>query len=675
MNPSDIHIGQGIDYHRLVEGRRLVLGGVEIPFEKGLKGHSDADVLLHAVCDALLGAAGLGDIGRHFPDTNPEYQDRNSLYFLGEVRKKIEAAGWAAGNIDVTLVLQAPKIAPYVDMMRLNIAETLGIEIRNVSVKATTTEGMNAEGRGEGVSAQAVALLFNYELRITNFKGNMNTQDLIRVRFAPSPTGFIHVGNVRTALFNRLLAGRHNGTFILRIEDTDAERSEPEYEKRLMEDLRWLGLDWNEGMEIGGDYGPYRQTDRYDLYQKYAEQLFEAGKAYRCFCTEEELEAVRQEQLERRETTVYSGKCSNLTQHEIYVKLNEEIPFTLRMRVRPGVTGFDDLVFGRINIETNQISDPVLLRSDGSPTYNFCCVIDDALMKITHVIRGDGHLSNTHRQILIYEALEFEPPRFAHLSTILGPDGQKLSKRHGAASVEEFRRQGYLPEALVNYLALLGWSPVTDGQEIMSLDEISAQFDLNRVVKSPATFDIAKLNWMNRTYIGNTPGSDLIATVKPYFVEAGLFPADSGEDSSKADAWLSEVIDLIKTRVDHLDQLPAEAGIIYSLAGDSSVIDDAVRTLLSSPEARAVADEFARLVNEKESLNPESYREIVGQVKAATKQKGRNLYHPIRAALTGRDSGPDLEKLIAVYEQGSRLALPRNVMSCSERIRLIMGSL
>ena len=508
----------------------------------------------------------------------------------------------------------------------------------------------------------------------------MDSNDSIRVRFAPSPTGFLHVGNVRTALFNRLLAGRHNGTFILRIEDTDAERSELSYEKQLMEDLRWLGLDWSEGIEAGGDHGPYRQTDRYDLYKKYATQLLDEDKAYLCFCTEEELEAVRREQLARRETTVYSGKCRRLTQHEIASKLNEEIPYTLRLRVRPGVVGFDDLVFGRVDIETGQISDPVLMRGDGSPTYNFCCVIDDALMKITHVIRGDGHLSNTHRQILIYEALRIEAPQFAHLSTILGADGQKLSKRHGATSIEEFKRQGYLPEALVNYLALLGWSPVTDGQEIMSLDEISAQFDLARVIKSSAIFDTAKLNWMNRTYICKTPGAELVKTAKQYFVDAGLFPADSGDGSgfgSGADAWLGEVIDLIKTHVDHLDQLPAETGIIYGLTGDSfdtSCIDETTRAVLSDPQGRAVADEFARLVYEKETLLPESYREIVGQVKAVTKQKGRNLYHPIRAALTGRDSGPDLEKLITVYEQGSRLDLPRKVMSCRERLQAILGS-
>jgi nondiscriminating glutamyl-tRNA synthetase len=323
----------------------------------------------------------------------------------------------------------------------------------------------------------------------------------VRVRFAPSPTGFLHVGNVRTALFNWLLAGRYGGAFILRVEDTDAERSKPKYEKQLLSDLRWLGLQWNEGIEQGGEYGPYRQTDRYEIYQKYALKLLEEDKAFRCFCSEEELEKVRQEQLARGESAHYSGKCRHLTAADVEARLKKGTPFTMRLRVRPGTVGFPDLVFGKIEIETVQISDPVILRSDGSPTYNFCCVIDDSLMKITHVIRGDGHLSNTHRQILIYEALGTPIPQFAHLSTILGPDGQKLSKRHGATSVEEFRRQGYLPEALVNYLSLLGWSPPNEGQEIMSVEEIKSQFDLSRVLKSAAIFDSVKLDWMNRNYI------------------------------------------------------------------------------------------------------------------------------------------------------------------------------
>lgn len=500
----------------------------------------------------------------------------------------------------------------------------------------------------------------------------MSSENQVRVRFAPSPTGFLHVGNIRTALFNWLLAKRHNGAFILRIEDTDAERSRAEYETQLKGDLRWLGLEWNEGIDQGGQYGPYRQSDRYDIYQKYAQQLLDENKAFRCFCSEEELERVRRDQLARSETFHYSGKCRNLTPDEVESLRKAGTPFTLRLRVRPGTTGFTDLVFGSVTIETAQISDPILLRSDGSPTYNFCCVVDDCLMKISHVIRGEGHLSNTHRQILLYEAFGAPVPQFAHLSTILGPDGQKLSKRHGATSLEEFRRQGYLPEALANYLALLGWSPPNEGQEVMPLDEITQQFDLSRVLKSPATFDKTKLDWMSRSYISNTDGDVLVDKAKGYFVDAGLIPDDL---DTQMRSWLTQVIDLLKMRVDHLDQLTAEADIVYGFETDPPEIDPEVREELKNPDALGVAREFARMAGERESLTSEIYREIVGQVKANTKQKGRKLFHPIREALTGRGSGPDLEKLITLYEEGSRLNLPRKVMSCRERLRAILGAI
>jgi glutamyl-tRNA synthetase len=500
----------------------------------------------------------------------------------------------------------------------------------------------------------------------------MNSDTPVRVRFAPSPTGFLHVGNVRTALFNWLLAGRHNGVFLLRIEDTDAERSKLIYEKQLLEDLRWLGLDWNEGIDRGGPYGPYRQSDRFAIYQEHAQRLLNEDKAFRCFCSEEQLEKVRQEQLARSESSHYSGTCRDLSAAELAEHLKDGTPFTLRLRVRSGVVGFSDLVFGRLDIETAQISDPVLLRSDGSPTYNFCCVIDDCLMKISHVIRGDGHLSNTHRQILIYEALGAPVPQFAHLSTILGPDGQKLSKRHGATSIEEFRRQGYLPEALANYLALLGWSSPNEGQEIMALEETKNLFDLSRVLKSPAIFDMAKLDWMNRSYINKTPSETLADWAKDFFIGAGLVPANPDPPTL---SWLARVIDLVKTHVDHLDQLPCESAIIYGFETDTPELDAEAREIFQKEESRTVADEFARMVEEKEHLSPELYREIVAQVKATTQQKGRNLFHPIRAALTGRGSGPDLEKLILLYEEGSQLNLPRKVMSCRERLRAILKSI
>ncbi len=490
----------------------------------------------------------------------------------------------------------------------------------------------------------------------------------MRVRFAPSPTGFLHVGNVRTALFNWLAARHSGGSFILRIEDTDAERSRPEYERQVLEDLRWLGLEWDEGADIGGAFGPYRQTDRYGLYREYAQRLLKEDKAFRCFCPGEELEQIRQEQLARGEMPRYSGRCRHLSQAELQAKSAAAEPFTLRLRVRPGMVGFSDLVFGRIDIETSQVSDPVILRSDGSPTYNFSCVVDDVLMEISHVIRGDGHLSNTHRQILIYEGLGHAVPEFAHLSTVLGPDGQKLSKRHGATSVEEFRAQGYLPEALVNYLSLLGWSPPEEGQEIMALTDIARLFGLDRVSKSPAIFDRAKLDWMNRSYINRMPPADLALRAEPYFVSAGLFPQ---EPDAAGREWLAKVVDAVKTHADHLDQLPGETPLIYGFEGIPALDADAQATLQTA-EAKAVAKEFLRLVQERETVTIEAYKIIVGQVKAATKQKGKNLFHPIRAALTGKGSGPELDRLIPIYEEGSRLNLPRRVMSCRERLQAVL---
>jgi nondiscriminating glutamyl-tRNA synthetase len=490
----------------------------------------------------------------------------------------------------------------------------------------------------------------------------------VRVRFAPSPTGFIHVGNVRTALFNWLVARRQNGSFIVRIEDTDAERSRLVYEEKLLADLRWLGLEWDEGVDRGGPYGPYRQTDRFEIYRNYAESLTTSGKAFYCFCSEEELERVRQQQIALGQTPIYSGACRSLPADRVQARRRPGEPAALRLRVRPGKVNFSDLVYGEIEVETHQISDPVVLRSDGSPTYNFSCVVDDILMKISHVIRGEGHLSNTPRQILIYEALGEPTPKFAHLSTVLGPDGQKLSKRHGATSLEEFRAQGYLPQALANYLALLGWSPPEEGKEILPLDEIVRNFDLMRVSKSPAIFDRTKLDWVNRSYISSEASETLAELAEPYFVQTGLIPP---QPDSSIRSWLAGVVDLIKTRVDRLEQFPEKSAIIF----EAPPLDEDARATLAQPAALAVAREFARLVEERETLTPEAYKEIVGQVKASTGQKGKNLFHPIRAVLTGCASGPELERLIPLYEQGSRLSLLHKVLSCRERIHTVLNSL
>jgi glutamyl-tRNA synthetase len=494
----------------------------------------------------------------------------------------------------------------------------------------------------------------------------------VRVRFAPSPTGFLHVGNVRTALFNWLVARHNNGSFILRIEDTDAERSRAEYESRVLDDLRWFGLDWDEGVDRPGPFGPYRQSDRYDIYTDYAQRLLARDKAFYCFCTEEELDRVRQEQQARGEVPIYSGKCRQVARADAEARRSAGEPATLRLRVRPGMVGFSDLVYGRIDVDTMQISDPVILRSDYSPTYNFSCVVDDVLMRITHVVRGEGHLSNTHRQILIYEALEAPVPSFAHLSTVLGPDGQKLSKRHGATSVEEFRLEGYLPEALVNYLALLGWAPLEEGHEILSLEEIARQFDLGRVSKSPAIFDRAKLDWMNRSYMARMSSEQLAAKASGYFSAAGLIPPKAGEAVLQ---WLALVVDAVRSHVDHLDQLPKETSLIFGFETDPPALDPDARDTLRQTVAQDVAREFTRLVEEREVVTLEDYKEILGKVKAATKQKGKGLFHPIRAALTGKGSGPELERLIPIYEEGCRLDLPRRVMSCRERLRAVLNLL
>jgi len=323
----------------------------------------------------------------------------------------------------------------------------------------------------------------------------------IRVRFAPSPTEFIHVGNARTALFNFLFARHNNGTFILRIEDTDIERHSEEAVNVIYEALKWMGLNWDEGPDVGGEYGPYRQSERLDIYKKYFEELKGKGLVYECFCTPEELDTMRKEQLERGEPPRYTGKCRDLTEEEKERLRAEGRKPVLRFKVpEDRIISFNDLIKEEIEIHSKQLGgDFVIVRSNGMPVYNFVVVIDDALMKISHVIRGEDHISNTPKQILLHEALGFPVPQFAHLPMILGTDRSKLSKRHGSTSVKEFRDKGYLSEAFTNFLSLLGWYP-KDGKENLSMEELIERFDIKDVNSAPAVFDTTKLNWMNQVY-------------------------------------------------------------------------------------------------------------------------------------------------------------------------------
>jgi glutamyl-tRNA synthetase/nondiscriminating glutamyl-tRNA synthetase len=488
----------------------------------------------------------------------------------------------------------------------------------------------------------------------------------VRVRFAPSPTGLLHVGNARTALFNWLFARQKKGAHILRIEDTDVERSEERHEVQLMEDLRWLGLDWDEGPDVGGRFGPYRQSDRIDIYKRYADQLLESGKAYLCFCTAEELERERQAAATEHRPQVYSGKCRNCDPNEALHRRAAGESAAIRLRIPERPIRFHDIVRGDVIFDNESVSDPIIVRSSGIPVYNYVVVIDDAEMKITHVIRGDDHLSNTPKQVAVYEALGLPVPEFAHLSTILGPDRERLSKRHGATSISQFREMGILPEALVNYLALLGWAPTGGTRETFTLKELVKEFSLERVTPSPAVFDFEKLYWLNRHYLKSADRDRVFALSLPYFQKNGLI-----SDSATSDVidWLKQVAALLLPYVDKLDQLTERSQFIFRYDAQAAVSAEDNQALLTSEIGRNVVAAFITRVNATDNeFTAENFKSIINQVKDETGAKGKELFHPIRIIITGSHSGPDFDRVIPLIETGSKLQLPQHVMSVRERV-------
>ncbi len=495
----------------------------------------------------------------------------------------------------------------------------------------------------------------------------------VRVRFAPSPTGYVHVGNARTALFNWLFARHHQGQFILRIEDTDVERSRAEYESQLLDDLRWLGLDWDEGPDRGGPYGPYRQSERRELYGKFARQLIEAGQAYYCFCTPEQLEAERQAALEAGQQPKYSGRCRAIPPHEAERRRASGEAAAVRLKIPEGIYRWRDVVHGETSFSSEVMGDLILMRSSGQPAYNFAVVIDDHFMEISHVIRGDDHISNTPRQLALYRALGWTPPQFAHLSTILGPDRARLSKRHGATSLENFRQMGILPKALRNYLALLGWSPADGKTEILSTEQLITQFSLDHITKSPAVFDIKKLYAFNRHYISQINVGDFVrdaalrAWVERHLVDAGyLEPPINGKTSE----WLfNRLFPLLAPSVDRLDELSARASVVFNYDAQAMMEREQTRAVVEQPGARQVLQAFISKVLAETELSGERFRAITKEVQKETGKKGKELFHPIRVALTGQVSGPELEKLIPLFEEGSKLRLKKHVKSCAERLR------
>src|ERR1700758_1687593 len=383
-----------------------------------------------------------------------------------------------------------------------------------------------------------------------------------RVRFAPSPTGLLHVGNARTALYNWLFARHTDGDFLLRIEDTDVDRSEERHETQLMEDLRWLGLEWDEGPGVEGPHAPYRQSERLGIYREHTERLLKEGKAYRCFCSNEELEAERARATAEHRAQVYSGRCRSIDAEKSAERAALGEPFAVRLRIPEHPLRFHDMVRGEVEFASETVSDPILVRSSGVPVYNYVVTVDDAQMEITHVIRGDDHLSNTPKQVAIYQASGWKTPEFAHLSTILGSDRERLSKRHGATSIASFREMGILPEALVNYLALLGWGAEGGTRETFTQEELTREFKLERVTASPAVFDWAKLHWLNRHYLKLAEPARLAELAWLYFEKRGWLPARAGA-SEEVSAWFEMVLTLFLPALDQLDQLAEKAEFIF----------------------------------------------------------------------------------------------------------------
>jgi len=499
----------------------------------------------------------------------------------------------------------------------------------------------------------------------------MEQQRPARVRFAPSPTGHLHVGNARTALFNWLFARQQGGALVLRIEDTDVERSEARYETQVIDDLKWLGLDWDEGPDVGGPYGPYRQSERARLYRDYAEQLLREGKAYLCFCTPEELERERRRALSEHRPPLYSGKCRALDPGEAARRRAAGEAAAIRLRIPEHPIRFHDRVHGAVEFSSEVVSDPIIMRSNGLPVYNYVVVIDDIEMRITHVIRGDDHLSNTPKQVALYEALGKPAPEFAHLSTILGADRERLSKRHGATSIANFRDMGVLAEALMNYLGLLGWAPSGGDREIFSREELLREFSLDRVTPSPAVFDFDKLYWLNRHYLKQLGPQQLAQRALPFFANKGLLPR---EPLAEAMTWLAQVMELLGPSVDRLEQLPDRAASIFCYDAGAALAAEDNAEVLRLPQAGAVMEGFSRRVAEVDGLTPERFKAMVNEVKAENGAKGKELYHPIRIVLTGSHSGPEFDRLIPILESGSRLELPRHVKSVRERAQEFMAA-
>ncbi|PDO11293.1 MAG: glutamate--tRNA ligase [Candidatus Reconcilbacillus cellulovorans] len=480
--------------------------------------------------------------------------------------------------------------------------------------------------------------------------------DVVRVRYAPSPTGHLHIGGARTALFNYLFARKHGGRFVVRFEDTDQTRHVESGIASQLEGLRWLGLDWDESVDVGGPFGPYRQSERLPLYRPFVERLLEQGRAYHCYCTEEELERQRAERERKGASAGYSGRCRLLSPQEVEAFRAEGRRPSIRFRVPEGrIVAFEDRIRGRVEFSSDDIGDFVIVRADGMPTYNFAVVLDDHLMGITHVIRGEEHLSNTPRQLLLYEAFGWTPPEFAHLPLILNPDRKKMSKRDESVVqfVEQYRELGYLPEALLNFIALLGWSP-KDTQELLSREELTERFGLEGVQKSPAVFDTDKLNWMNGHYIRSADAERLTEMAMEQLRKAGRMPADPSPGQRE---WVAGLVALYRDQLRYMAEIVPLSDIFF--ADRVERFDDEAVQALAEPSARTALGAFRDVVVQTPAApgwTEDAVKAMFREAQRLSGLKGRMLYMPVRAALTGSAHGPDLAGVVRLLGRDTVLS-------------------
>lgn len=481
----------------------------------------------------------------------------------------------------------------------------------------------------------------------------------VRVRYAPSPTGHLHIGNARTALFNYLFARNQNGKFIIRIEDTDQKRNIEGGEESQLRYLKWLGIEWDESIDVGGEYGPYRQSERTEIYQKYTEELLEKGLAYHCYCTSEELEKEREEQQANSQMPRYSGKCRNLTAEQRAELEAEGREPSIRFRV-PSNTEikWNDIVKDEVSFESEGIGDFVIVKKDGTPTYNYAVAIDDYLMKMTHVLRGDDHISNTPKQILVYEALGWTPPVFGHMTLIVNENRRKLSKRDESIIqfIEQYKELGYLPEALFNFITMLGWSPVGE-EEIFSKEQFIEIFDPARLSKSPALFDTSKLRWMNNQYMKQLDLDEVVALSVPHLVKAGKV----GEArDAETEQWVRDLVALYQEQMSFGAEIVELTEMFFKKEIDYS---EEAKAVLAEEQVPEVLKAFAEEISSLEEFSADEIKAATKAVQKATGQKGKKLFMPIRVATTGETHGPELPKAISLLGKETVLARLESIYS------------